>query len=344
MKSATIEQPPESTFQAFKRKEEKAFMREVAFLKLNSEKWKSFEELLKNPKKESADTIAELYIELSNDLAYAQSNYPESRTAVYLNELAIKAHNTLYKNRRADVATIVRFWTRDVPEIFSRRQKELLYAFIVFGVAISIGVLSSHLEDSFVRSILGDNYVNMTIENINAGDPLAVYKDEHAMNMFLGITINNIRVSFLAFVFGILTSIGTGMLLFSNGIMVGAFLQFFYKYSLLKEAMLVIFIHGTLELSAIVIAGAAGFVMGNSILFPKTYSRYESFLKGAKEGTKMVIGLVPVFILAGFLESFVTRFTEMPLALSLGIIGGSLTFILWYYVVLPNQKRKLPIS
>ncbi len=315
-------------------------MREVAFLKKNSEKWKTFEAMLLKPGKESADTIAGLYIKVSNDLAFAQSNYPNSKTTAYLNDLAIKAHNTLYKNKRADLNTIIEFWTKDVPEIFSRRQKELLVSFTVFAVAVIIGVLSSYLEDSFVRSILGDGYVNATIENIQNDDPLAVYKDEHAMNMFLGITINNIRVSFLAFAFGLITSIGTGMLLFYNGIMVGTFIQFFAKYTLLKEAMLVIFIHGTLELSAIVIAGAAGMVMGNSFLFPGTYSRYESFLKGAKEGAKMVFSLTPIFILAGFLESFVTRYTEMPIFLSLTIIGLSAAFILYYFVYLPNRLKK----
>ena len=315
-------------------------MREVAFLKKNSEKWKSFEAMLIRPDKESADMLADLYIKVSNDLAFAQSNYPNSKTTAYLNDLTIKAHNTLYKNKRADLKTIIEFWTKDIPEIFSRRQKEVLLSFLVFSIAITIGALSSFLEDNFIRSILGDRYVNMTIENIANEDPLAVYKDEHAMNMFLGITINNIRVSFLAFVFGLISSVGTGLLLFYNGIMVGAFLQFFAKYTLLKEALLVVFIHGTLELSAIVIAGAAGFVLGNSFLFPGTYSRYESFLKGAKEGAKMVFGLTPVFILAGFLESFVTRYTEMPLFLSLSIIVGSAAFILYYFVLYPISIQK----
>lgn len=319
-------------------------MREVAFLKKNSEKWKEFEAMLLKPGKESADTIASLYIKISNDLAFAQSNYPNSKTTSYLNDLAIKAHNTLYKNERADLKTIIEFWTIDIPKIFSYRQKELLISFIIFSIAVTIGLLSSYLEDSFVRSILGDTYVNMTIENINNNDPLAIYKDEHAMNMFMGITINNIRVSFLAFAFGLITSVGTGMLLFYNGIMVGAFIQFFAQYYLLKEALLVIFIHGTLELSAIVIAGAAGIVMGNSLLFPGTYSRYESFLKGAKEGAKMVFSLTPIFILAGFLESFVTRYTEMPLYLSLTIIGLSAAFILYYFVHLPNVIKRTKLT
>lgn len=314
-------------------------MREVAFLKQNSEKWQSFEQLLKNPKGETADTIADLYIKVSNDLAYAQSNYPESKTASYLNDLAVKAHNTLYSNKRADAGTIANFWKQEVPEIFSHRQKELLIAFIVFIIAISIGVISSMLEETYVRNFFGDAYMNMTLENIEKGDPLAVYKKESMMNMFFKITLNNIRVSFFVFVLGMFTAIGSGLLLLQNGIMVGAFLHLFAKYALLKEALLVIFIHGTLELSAIVIAGTAGFVLGNSFIFPGTYSRLDSFLKGAKESAKMITALIPVFILAGFLESFVTRYTEMPLVLSLSIIVGSAAFILYYFVVLPHKLR-----
>lgn len=315
-------------------------MREVAFLKKNADKWKEFESLLKNRSGNSADTIADLYIEVSNDLAFSQSNYPDSKTTAYLNDLAIKAHDTLYRNKKLDWARIINFWEIEIPLIFADHQKELFYAFSVFILAISIGVLSSEIEPDFIRSILGDGYVNMTIENIKAGDALAVYKDEHALNMFLGITVNNIRVSFIAFVFGLTTAIGTGFVLLGNGIMVGTFFHMFYKYGIIAEAFLVVFIHGALELSVIVIAGAAGFVLGNSFLFPGTYSRYQSFARAVKRGTKMVIGLVPIFILAGFLESFVTRYTEMPIWLSLFIILSSFSFILFYFVIHPQRLKK----
>jgi uncharacterized membrane protein SpoIIM required for sporulation len=80
--------------------------------------------------------------------------------------------------------------------------------------------------------------------------------------------------------------------------------------------------------------------MGNSILFPGTYSRTDSFRRGARDGLKLAIGLVPIFVVAGFLESFVTRHTEMPTLMSLLIIGSSLGFILWYFVVYPLQVQR----
>lgn len=314
-------------------------MREVAFLRKNADKWKEFEQMLKDSSNDDPDKLADLYIELSADLAYAQANYPGSKTEQYLNQLSVAVHNEIYRSRKEETARIITFWTQEIPRLFATKQKELLYSLIVFSLAIGIGILSSMNDPSFVRFIMGDAYVNMTISNIDEGDPLAVYKKAEEMDMFFAITVNNVRVSFYAFVSGLLTSIGVGMVLLNNGVMVGAFLHFFAQYDLIGEALRVIFIHGTLELSAIVIAGAAGFVVGNGFLFPGTYSRKDSFIKAGREGLKMIIGLVPVFVAAGLLESFVTRYTGMPLWLSLFIILSSLAFILYYFVLLPTKLK-----
>ncbi len=314
-------------------------MREVSFLRKNADKWKEFEQLLKDKSQDNPDKLADLYIELSADLAYAQANYSGSKTEEYLNQLSVAVHDEIYRSKKEETNRLITFWTQELPRLYSTKQKELLYSFLVFMIAIGIGVLSSANDPSFVRFIMGDAYVNMTIHNIDKGDPMAVYKQAEEMNMFFAITVNNVRVSFFAFVSGLLTSLGVGMVLLNNGIMVGAFIHFFAAYGLVEEALRVIFIHGTLELSAIVIAGAAGFVVGNGLLFPGTYSRKYSFIKAGKEGLKMIIGLVPVFVAAGFLESFVTRHTQMPLWLSLFIIVGSFTFILYYFVFLPNKLK-----
>ncbi|MDL5046747.1 stage II sporulation protein M [Oscillatoria amoena NRMC-F 0135] len=104
---------------------------------------------------------------------------------------------------------------------------------------------------------------------------------------------------------------------------------------MLLHSLSVIMLHGTIELSSIVIAGAAGFVMGNSFLFPGTYPRLYSFKEGVKRGVKIVMGLIPLFILAGFIESFITRYTFMPDFLKLLIIGLSALLILYYFVLYP---------
>lgn len=315
-------------------------MREVTFLKKNADKWKEIEAFLSAKDKIDPDKLADLFIELTDDLSYSRTFYPASKTTQYLNSLTAKVHQSIYKSKKEKKERFVQFWKYEAPLLFYKHRIKIFIAFSIFTLSMLIGIVSSAGDSGFVRLIMGDSYVNMTLENIDKGDPLAVYKQMNGVDMFLGITFNNIRVSFFAFIFGLLISFGSGWMLMSNGIMLGAFQYFFHIHDLLFESILVIWIHGTLEISAIIIAGAAGLVLGNSILFPGTYSRIQSFRIGAKEGLKIVVSLVPIFITAGFLESFVTRHTGMPVYFSLAIILGSLTFVIWYFIIYPRRIFK----
>ncbi|HMR17866.1 MAG TPA: stage II sporulation protein M, partial [Sphingobacterium sp.] len=136
---------------------------------------------------------------------------------------------------------------------------------------------------------------------------------------------------------GVFVSVGTGYILFSNGIMVGAFHYMFHKYGVLSEAMSAIWIHGTIELSVIVIAGGCGIAMGNGILFPKSYTRLESFKRAAKQAAKVLISTVPFFIVAGTLEGFVTRHYQVSMWLSLSVILISAAAIIYFYMVKPRR-------
>ncbi|MBN2426017.1 MAG: stage II sporulation protein M [Calditrichaceae bacterium] len=315
-------------------------MQEVVFLKQNMKDWKAFEKLLDERSKVNPDSLADLFVRLTDDLSYARTNYPGSKIVSYLNDLAAKAHQKLYRNKKERRGRFVQFWKYELPEVYFSARKEIIISFTIFIISICIGLVSAANDVKFIRMILGDSYVNLTLDNIEKGDPLAIYKEMQQVPMFLGITMNNIYVSFLAFIFGIFFSVGTGYLLFTNGIMLGSFQYLFYENGLLVKSLLVIWIHGTLEISAIIIAGAAGLTMGNGFLFPGTYPRLTSFQRNAKRGLKMVVGLVPVFIIAGFLESFVTRYTEMPVWFSLLIIGSSLSFIVWYFFLYPVKLQR----
>ncbi|HEY8389005.1 MAG TPA: stage II sporulation protein M [Parasegetibacter sp.] len=194
--------------------------------------------------------------------------------------------------------------------------------------------------------MLGDAYVEMTETNISKGDPFGVYKGQSEWSMFLTIAYNNIRVAFTIFVLGFFLSIGTVWLLFINGVMLGAFQYYFFSKGLGWESVLVIWIHGTLEILSIMVSGGAGLIIGNSILFPGTHTRKDSMKKGARAGVKLMIGLVPVFLVAAFLEGFITRHTEMPLWLSISILGLSLWFMVWYIILYPIKvhNRQKPFQ
>ena len=312
-------------------------MREVVFLRSNADKWKQFEALLRAPEAAEPDRLAELFVEVTDDLSYAKTFYPGSKTTRYLNDLAGEAHRALYRNRREVRSRFVTFWTHEVPRAAYAARRALALAAAVFMLALGIGLISAAGDAGFVRLILGDAYVNMTQENIAAGDPMAVYKQAHQVDMFLGIAVNNVRVAFTAFAMGLFFSFGTVFVLLKNGLMLGAFHYLFFEQGLLLPSLLVIYIHGALEIPAIVVAGGAGLALGNGMLFPGTHTRAEAFKRGAKRGAKLVVGLVPVFLTAAFLEGFVTRQTEMPAALSLLVITGSLGFVGWYFFWYPHR-------
>lgn len=303
-------------------------------MKDRSGKWEEFEKLLKE-KHTNPRELAGLFIEVTDDLSYSRTHYPKSKTTQYLNGLAARVHQEIYKNKKENRGRILSFWRTEVPSSMARHQRQLLLSFFVFGICSVVGFLSEMYDENFVRIILGDYYVDETIERIRKGNPLGIYGEGDQGSMFIMITLNNILVSFRVFAMGLLFSFGTGYELFRNGIMLGAFHGFFWRYHLLGKSLLVVWIHGSFEISAIILAGAAGFVLGNSILFPGTYKRLDSFKIGAVSSLKIVMGVVPIFIVAGFLESFVTRYTNMPIALSLFIILGSLAFVLWYFVLYP---------
>lgn len=311
-------------------------MREAQFIQQNRDKWKDFELILDTNKRVHPDKLANLFIHITDDLAYSRTYFPKSQTTTYLNSIAGRLHQKIYKNKKESKGRFITFWTHEVPLTIAKHQKVLLYTLLFFVTFSLIGALSAAHDENFVRLILGDRYVNMTIDNIKEGDPMGVYKKDDMLGMFFRITWNNIRVSFLAFAAGLFFSIGTIYVLFKNGIMLGSFQYFFYTYGLLQESFLTIWIHGTLEISAIVIAGAAGMVMGNSLLFPGTYSRLQSLQMSAREALKIIVGLVPIFIIAGFLESFVTRHTELPDIIRLFIILISLGIILFYFGYYPR--------
>ena len=315
-------------------------MREAAFVKQNKDKWLRFESVLSNNNAVDPNELSDLYIEITDHLSYAKTFYRNSNTERYLNQIASQAHQKIYKTKKESRNRLISFFKTEFPTLFYQHHRELLISFLVFLLFSIIGAYSAATEGDFVRSILGDGYVNMTLNNIENDDPMAVYKQMGEFNMALGITINNIKVALMAFAYGIMFGIGSLYIMMQNAIMLGSFQYFFYEKGLLWESVRTIWIHGTFEISVIIIAGCSGLVLGNGMLFTGTYTRLESFKRGVINGLKILISTIPFFILAGILEGFVTRHTEMPDWLAILIIGSSLFIIIYYYVIYPRQLHK----
>lgn len=319
-------------------------MREQTFIRQNLNKWEQAETVADNATSESPDVLADTYVDITSDLSFAQTHYPQSRVTVYLNGLSAALHNAIYRNKREPYSRLLTFWTREVPATIYKERRLLLVSLLIFVVSGMIGAISQVIDHDFCRLILGDFYMRMTEDNIASGKPMDVYGSSPQTSMFFEITLNNISVAVRIFVSGILTSIATAIMLFYNGIMIGCFDVYFAQHGLLGECLTATMLHGTLELSAIAVAGAAGLAIGNSWLFPGTYPRLQSLRMGARRGLKIVVSTVPIFVVAGFIESYLTRHTEMPLAVKLAIISLSAAFIIFYYIWLPYHTHHLTLK
>jgi len=316
-------------------------MREVAFIKQNKEKWLDFEQAIFGKAKKNPDEMASLYIHLVNDLSYAQTYYPRSKTVVYLNYLASQIYQKIYKTKRTEKNRIVYFFSIEAPLLIYQYRRYILYSFILFFLFVGIGVLSARYDQDFVRLIMGDSYVNMSLENIKKGDAVSVYQGGSNWGMGIGITMNNLYVGILCYLYGVFGGLGTFYIYMQNCIMLGSFQYFFYDQNVFWESVRGIWIHGSMEIFAIVIEAAAGFILGASILFPRTYSRFNSFKIGFKDSFKILLSTMPFTVAAGILEGFVTRYSlAMPNWLNVFIILSTLSLISFYFLIFPSIVHK----
>lgn len=318
-----------------------AIMREVAFIKQNKEKWLEFESVITNKEKKNPDEIADLHIKIMNDLAYAQSFYPKSKVVSYLNKLAKVSYSKVYHTKRVDKNPLLYFFFEEVPLLCYQYRKYINTAFIVFFVFFFVGLLSTFNDDSFARQILSDSYVDTTLENIESGDTLAIYKSGSNWGSFIGIFTNNMWVGLRMFLSGLLIGLGTGLYIVYNAIMVAVFQAFFYQQNTLFDSLKGIWIHGTYEIFAMVIESAAGYIIGASILFPGTLKRLESFKIGLRHAFYIFLSTIPFTFVAGFLEGYVTRYyNTMPTIACFTIILFCLITISYYYLILPYKVAK----
>lgn len=315
-------------------------MREVTFIKRNQERWQQFEVLISDPTGAEAHSVADAYVQLLDDLAFARSQFPTAQCTTYLNTLSSQVHATVARNKRLRTSRLRMLFFYEIPMQIVGIRWQLVMAALVFISCVVIGFVSGLHDEEFLRSVLGWGYVDMTIENIKSGKPLDVYAMSNPLTMFLRIAANNILILLKTVGLGLLPVVGPAYLLIPNGVMVGAFLGLFARYNHLATANLGIWIHGTLEISAIVVGCAAAINVSKCVLHPGTYPRREAFVRGVRTSVLVVVGMIPLLLVAALLEGFVTRLYAKSVFLNVSIIVASALFVLWYVVVWPRLLLK----
>ena len=285
----------------------------------------------------SADEMTELYQTACADLARLRALKADSTLVEPLNRLVTRAHGQLYRGRRDSTWSLTRFYLTDYPRLFRATWK---YTFASLAISVFCGAMAFSVVQTSpqtVADILGGGdsefYGPKEVADIrerfgHEGNPL-----------FSSCVItNNIRVALLAFAMGITFGIGTVYVLAVNGAMVGGIFGAFAKSGIGWQFWAVILPHGALELSAIVVAGGAGLLVGHSLWCPGPRTRRRALREEAIRAMQLAVGLVPAFILAGLIEGLVTPSDAIPEAvkLTLGLAVGA-TF--WLYLLLAGRTR-----
>src|SRR5688500_14606754 len=170
-------------------------MKETRFIAQNKEKWQESEDLLQESEKDP-EKLSNLFTQVIDDLSYSRTYYPNRSVRVYLNRIAREYFSIIYSHHRTNKSAFSHFWLDELPQIVYHSRKPLLISLVIFVFSAAIGIFSSVKDPQFTSTILGESYVSMTKANIEKGDPMAVYKEAHQVQMFLGITFNNLMVAF----------------------------------------------------------------------------------------------------------------------------------------------------
>lgn len=311
-------------------------MKESRFVEQNKKKWSNFDRILEQKSPNPVD-LNRLFVELTDDLSYARSKYRNRSVRVYLNWMMQRIFRKLYRRKKVKFSDFISFFKDDIPHVMYTSRRYMRASFLVFVLGVIIGVHSTINDPGFASLVLGEDYVRMTLENIENGEPMAVYQDDHPEDMFYAILVNNARIDVMVFATGLLFGVISLFILIRNAIMVGVFQFFFYQHGGFSDSVMTIWMHGAIEMSTLVLICGAGMLGGSGLLFPGTRTRFQAFRISGLKAVKLLIAILPFTLVAAFIETYVT-----PLAVNeyfkIVFILVTLGFMIFYFAWYPRYR------
>ncbi|MCE5190789.1 MAG: stage II sporulation protein M [Actinomycetia bacterium] len=278
------------------------------------------------------------YRHAAADLAYAQTHYAGTETVAYLNRLVAFAHGELYGTPPRRLAGVWRFLSAEYPELVRKNWKPLAISAGILTAAVMLGFALAFVNPPVARLLLPAQYRDTVGDSVARGN-------EGANEQMVGlapvvsayITSNNIQVSLMAFAGGITFGALTAYALTMNGLMLGVLAGMFTKGGGSLGFWALIVPHGALELPAIMLASAAGLVLARALLFPGDLTRADALRANSGDAVRLVIGAVPLLIIAGIIEAFLTPRGGIDPTMKLAF-GAVVFLLLVAYLALPGRK------
>jgi len=274
-----------------------------------------------------------LYRQVAADLSAVRSDQASRTLEEYLNQLLSRAHNRIYSGRKSGVASVVRFMVEEYPRVFRRLLPYVLTSLLIFLAGCALGTLLTLSRPEFMRLFLGPAMLQ-TIDRHEMWTHSLLSMKPQASSAIL---TNNIGVCFITFVGGIIGAFGTIFLLFNNGLQMGVIGTACARAHMALDLFSFVSAHGALEVPSIFIAGGAGLRLGAGLLFPGMLSRKDSLALGAKEAIRLLAGVVPLLVVAGILEAFLSP-SGAPVGVKIAV-GGVLLIGLGFWLIEGGRRN-----
>lgn len=292
---------------------------------------------------ETVRLMHEDYRRAAADLAYAQTHFPGSDTTAYLNRLVGRAHGVLYGSRPGRARTMWRFLLHGYPSLVRKHAAPMLVSAALLVGAAAVGYVLALTDYALARVFLPEIFRDAVSERLSgsgqdSGDIIAAL----APLLSAGITVNNVQVALTAFAGGVTFGVYTAYALVRNGLLIGVLAGAYADAGLSVEFWSLIAPHGALELPAIVIAGGSGLVMARALLRPGDETRLAALKSASREAVRIVLGSIPLFIVAGIVEGF---FTPLPYDPFAKIAFGTVALVvLGLYVGLGGRTGRVGVA
>ena len=272
--------------------------------------------------------LALLYRQTAADLSVARESPANAALARYLNALLGRAHNLIYSGHAPRARGILDFYRRVYPAVFRSTLPYTALAFGIFMLGMVAGTLMAWADPGLERLMLGGQMID-TIERGEMWTHSIVGIKPLASS---AITTNNLSVTFAAFAGGVLGGIGTAYMMLFNGLLIGVVATACQRAGLGLSLWSFIAPHGAFELPAIFIAGGAGLLLGRGLIAPGFLSRRDSLALAAGTAVRLLLGVIPLLLVAGIIEGFISPTDISPVVKF--VIGGSLLVLLTGYLFL----------
>jgi len=307
------------------------------FVRSNRPHWQRLEEMValmegRSPASRQRPFLQELsanYRATAADLAFAQTHFRGTTVLQFLHQLVARAHNQIYRAQAITGAQFVHFFRREIPAAVRSHLTALNWAAVVFVTGLMLGLSAVQFDEHAAAMILPAEIIDSVYSGRMWTGP--IFSVVPAPVASTALFTNNISVALVAFAGGLTFGVVTFWILFFNGVMLGMCFKLCANHGLLGALTGFVVTHGFLEISSIVLAGGAGFVVANALLRPGDYSRRDALAVQARAGVRMAVAAVPALVIAGLLEAFVSPST-LSMAIK-AIVGLAIGVSFWLYLL-----------